>query len=884
MLRRFEWVPAASSMVCLALCSYAADPHKQTVAGYVVPPAPVSGPVPGTTVVHLAIGLQPRDAAGLRALSEAVSNPKSSQFRHFLTLKQLTEKLGPSVPDYQALIKWAKSNRLTVEAQYPHRLLLGVKGEAADVERALAVSLGYAKRPDGSTFYKPDRPPSLDLDVKVSHIAGIDNLFIPRRHGGSQLGGSAYGSPDLRNAYAGSCLGLTGAGESVGIMSYWTYNPADIASYEADVGIANTSACGASTPGSAPCLNNQVIGAPSSTDSGGTAETTADIELAIAMAPGMKQVEVFQADPSGGCAAGDGIFAAWLAATGVQVFSSSVGYCVSDNISTLQMMGAAGQSVFVSSGDDGTGYTGSDPDFNIFLQADLTPVGGTVLTMNGAGASYLSELAWFFSGGGVENLPGLTTTCTPGCIPGTSGCSNNCIPPYQVGVADALNGASSTYRNDPDIAMPSQSVFTVIAGSQDTYCGTSASSPLMAGFMALANQQQCANVPSSCSRGLGFVSPSLYAIGLNAGTFATSYHDITGNATQAVSCGTGGVTGAAAAVAGYDLATGWGSPTCGLISQLTCTTCLGTTASPGTLPSASCVNFQSDSNNCGSCGNVCSSGFSCSQGRCQIGSSHGDTHLTTFDGLYYDFQASGEFVLVQAPPDFVVQTRQASGAPMWPNAAVNKAVATRMGKTRVALCLEPARFLVDGRPRDLADGNTLTLPDGVSVSRSGEEYIVARQGGETVHANLNDGWIDVTVGLGRSTHGPVSGLLGNANGYTTDDIWPRTGAKALPQPVSFDELYLRYGESWRVEPGHSLLCDEQGIEYGIPKRPFYANDLAPAAYARAKLICKAAGVKNEALLDACMLDTTVLNNKLAAKVFTRAARPVATMKPLRRDP
>ena len=88
----------------------------------------------------------------------------------------------------------------------------------------------------------------------------------------------------------------------------------------------------------------------------------------------------------------------------------------------------------------------------------------------------------------------------------------------------------------------------------------------------------------------------------------------------------------------------------------------------------------------------------------------------------------------------------------------------------------------------------------------------------------------------------------------------------------------------RVEPDHSLLCDEQKIEYGIPKQPFYANDLAPAAYARAKDICKAAGVKDEALLDACMLDTTVLNNKLAARVFTGAARPVATMKPVRRDP
>src|ERR1019366_2573404 len=65
---------------------------------------------------------------------------------------------------------------------------------------------------------------------------------------------------------------------------------------------------------------------------------------------------------------------------------------------------------------------------------------------------------------------------------------------------------------------------------------------------------------------------------------------------------------------------------------------------------------------------------------CADAVSLGDTHLTTFGGLLYDFQASGDFVLSEAGPDFVVQNRQVSGAPTWPNAAVNHGVATRMGK------------------------------------------------------------------------------------------------------------------------------------------------------------------------------------------------------------
>ncbi len=85
---------------------------------------------------------------------------------------------------------------------------------------------------------------------------------------------------------------------------------------------------------------------------------------------------------------------------------------------------------------------------------------------------------------------------------------------------------------------------------------------------------------------------------------------------------------------------------------------------------------------------------------CAAATTVGDTHLTTFKGLLYDFQTSGEFILAEVEPDFVVQTRQVSGAPTWPNASVNSAVATRMGKTKVALCLD--RLTINGKPTDLS--------------------------------------------------------------------------------------------------------------------------------------------------------------------------------------
>jgi len=258
---------------------------------------------------------------------------------------------------------------------------------------------------------------------------------------------------------------------------------------------------------------------------------------------------------------------------------------------------------------------------------------------------------------------------------------------------------------------------------------------------------------------------------------------------------------------------------------------------------------------------------------CAAATTVGDTHLATFNGLFYDFQASGDFVLAQVDPDFEVQTRQVSGAPTWPDASVNSAVATRMGKTKVAICL-PGRLNVDGENTELGDGNSLSTPDGVDIWRRGNVYIITDQSGDSVRAVINPTWINVSVGLG---HWPakVSGLLANAEG-NVNKIAARDGT-VLTNAFSFEDLYHRFGESWRVAPGESLLsvCGDRNVERGNPRRPFYAKDLEPGVYQRARAVCTAAGVKEGPLLDACTLDVAVIGNDEAAKIFVGAPDPVA---------
>ena len=259
----------------------------------------------------------------------------------------------------------------------------------------------------------------------------------------------------------------------------------------------------------------------------------------------------------------------------------------------------------------------------------------------------------------------------------------------------------------------------------------------------------------------------------------------------------------------------------------------------------------------------------------------GDTHLRTFGGLFYDFQASGDFLLAQSDPDFVVQARQISGAPTWPNASVNSAVATQMGKDKVAVCLESG-LNVNGTNQEIADGANLFTPDGTTIWHRGNVYTVIGPNGDSIRATVNATWIDVNVGLG---HWPakVSGLLAN---YQDDvnQIASRAG-RPLATPFTFESLYRNVGDSWRLSGKESLLnvCGGAPKRLDNPARPFFARDLEQATYARTRAVCVAAGVKGETLLDACTLDVAVLGDDGAAKVYVDMLPPVTEARPTFKD-
>jgi hypothetical protein len=286
---------------------------------------------------------------------------------------------------------------------------------------------------------------------------------------------------------------------------------------------------------------------------------------------------------------------------------------------------------------------------------------------------------------------------------------------------------------------------------------------------------------------------------------------------------------------------------------------------------------------------------SASPAACAAADGIGDTHLDTFNKLLYDFQAQGDYELVGtgAPPrpptgtptrpwifkhakSFTVQERQVSGAPSWPNAAVNRAVAARVGASAVAVCTAPTQLKINGSTLNLANGHTAILPGGASVTLNGNVYLMRDGDGNYVQATVQTGstpHVDVKVGLGRWPE-PVQGLLANA-GNSDNAIESRQGT-IFTAPFTFSQFYGLYGNSWLVPANQDLLsaCNGKsgGVKHSNPRGLFYPANLPPKIAAAARAVCAAAHVTAAPLLNACIVDVAVLGHQ-APKVYHTLGAP-----------
>ncbi len=563
--------------------------HPEAAHGELNAPRPVSPDME----LRLKFVFALRNRAALDKLLAEQQNTKSPEYHHWLTPGEFTARFGPRESDLEAVAGWLRQEGLkVVSADLGDRYVV-CTGTASQAARTLGVTIVASA--DGRFFGNLADPmiPARFVGV-ISHIDGLDNLRrivpmirkSPGRGSGADpatpvwagfkpvafvegsipappsseeshpevvVGGvRAFGPSDLRTFYDEQPLfgsGVTGGStDCIAVAEDSDYLDAAVNLFVSQFGLAAISITRVFPDSGSPGTN------------GDESEALLDIEWAHAAAPGTPLRAYIGNQATATIDSITDSIKKAVSDNACGEVSISFGFC-GENSSfytgildpIFKQAASQGQSVFVSSGDDGAAglvlqgsscVPGTSRNVNE-LSADpyVTSVGGTEFTpkYDGSGNDdgFVPEDVW--------DEPALPPP--PGGAGGGGASAIFSKPTYQSGVTPA-----DGKRDVPDVAMiaspdmPGVFLGDDNGGSAVIDCcwgGTSLAAPLWAAITNLAAQQTGARQ--------GNINPYLYRTGAlpNASTYGI--RDVTSGNNSL-----NGVTGFSAGP-GYDQATGWGS-------------------------------------------------------------------------------------------------------------------------------------------------------------------------------------------------------------------------------------------------------------------------------------------------------------------------------------
>ncbi|HET8598933.1 MAG TPA: S53 family peptidase [Segeticoccus sp.] len=631
-------VIGTSVATALALSTPAMAMAKERPARTVVEHAPGwtahatrTGAVAGNQSQEMVAVLALRNAAGAEALARAVSDPSSSQYRHFVTPASWRQQFAPTSAQVARVTSWLRSQGFSIGEIPANHRYISFSGSAAQVQRAFDTQLSHFSKHgknvsapssalsvpstlagsivgigglDTSAVVKPmhtDASPALPPPDPVFRNAPPCSEYYGQKKASSlpQVKGlnpltyapCGYKPAQLRGAYGTTSAvnrGYDGRGMTVAIVdayaSKWIVGDAQ------EYARRNDPAHPLRSSQFRQILPKNYRGQKVCGPSGWYGEETLDVEAVHAMAPGANILYVggrscYDVDLG---AAVNKIVDNRLA----DVVTNSYGETEHDVLGELALIrmehqsyiqaAAEGISMLFSSGDSGDEIAASGTRQTDMPASDsfVTAVGGTSLAV-GRGDNYKFEQGW---GTGKSTLTnGAWDPLPPAYLYGGGGGTSQLFqqPWYQKGVVPK---SISNYFHDgawravPDVAMVGDPNTGFLVGQSQTFPdgsiryseyrigGTSLSSPLFAGMVAVAGQYS--------GGPLGFVNPIVYRMNGHNGLRDINHDKKVTDAVVRVdyvngfdaadgtvtSLRTLNQTGSIYTRAGYDDVTGLGSP------------------------------------------------------------------------------------------------------------------------------------------------------------------------------------------------------------------------------------------------------------------------------------------------------------------------------------
>ncbi len=576
--------------------------------------------------IDIAVVLGWRDTAGVARLAAAVSDPNSASYGRYLTPAQFRTRFAQPASAVSTVASWLRSQGLRVGAAPANHLFVPASGTAAQLERAFGTRLNVyrvGRRTMRAPASAPRVPASLSgivsgvvglADVHVRHDSAVGAPPPPGFRAGrpcstywaQQTASSfpkAYGSTrpfttcgynpqQVQSAYGMAPViksGIDGTGQTVAVIDAFNAPTIrkDLNTYSARHGLP------------VPNLKQyNVKPAPGNVGDkqGWYGEETLDLESVHSMAPGAKLVFLGAKSDSDLDILERANFA--IDNHLASIVSNSYGNLGEDipaadrnaQEAAYKQAIVEGIGFYFSSGDCGDeidpqglcGGLGSRAADYPASSPNVTAVGGTSLAI-GQGGKYLFETGW---GTGLSPLGPSGQHWNPKppgfYLYGSGGGTSQVFkePSYQKGVVPnslAHYFGTKAGRVVPDIAAVGDPNTGFLVGETQTFPtgvkygeyrlgGTSLSSPIFAGIMALANQK--------AGHTLGFINPLLY--GQVGGTSAlhdivdpsktvavvrTNYaNGVNAHAGLTYSLRTMNQTGTLHTTPGYDDVTGLGTP------------------------------------------------------------------------------------------------------------------------------------------------------------------------------------------------------------------------------------------------------------------------------------------------------------------------------------
>ena len=205
--------------------------------------------------------IAPAHPAEAEAKARSLQTVGSSDYHHFLTLKEFVQDYAVSDAELKSIEGSLKNLGFTIGYVYPNHLAIEVFGTVSATQNALGIKLNTVVK-DGKTSITPDRAITLpaSLQGKVRGVSGLNTLHHPhpmlkasvipgqsttRRAPAALVGGTPgnYLPADFARFYNVDGVynrGYKGRGTTIGIVTLANFNPADAYAFWKGIGLSTS--------------------------------------------------------------------------------------------------------------------------------------------------------------------------------------------------------------------------------------------------------------------------------------------------------------------------------------------------------------------------------------------------------------------------------------------------------------------------------------------------------------------------------------------------------------------------------------------------------------------------------------------------------------------